>query len=135
MNKNLLDYLEYQPLLNIGLTPEQVTVVAHRLIVDNKADIEAFRTPVGDGSGVQTAMNDSAFTSKIQFQVYVVQIEEFLSIHLDWLERNGVRLSDRERYEVAKQAAANWSSWADDEAKEQGLLAIAQVVEQENSDD
>lgn len=113
------------------LSPEQVTVAAHRLITDNQAEVAAFRQPAGDGNAVKAAVNDDSFVPKIQFQVNVVRIEEFLVIHSDWFKQNLANLSQGERYEVAKRAAGQWLTWGDDEAKKNGLLNIAQQVEQE----
>jgi len=114
------------------LSPEQVTVTAHRLIVANKDDIEAFHTPVGNGDAVKAAMNDSNFqAAQVLYQVNIVRIEDWLTAHADWIEREfGARLSGNERLAIGKFLARAWVNDWDDEDKKTFLKDYRQTINQ-----
>lgn len=94
---------------NPDLDPEAVTIVAHRVIVDNKDEIEAFRRPVGDGNAVTAAAGTPAVIQLINQQTAILSVERFLESNQGWLKNNGIdwrTLSVKERLEVGREFLA-----------------------------
>lgn len=124
-------------LLDPNLSPEEVTVMADRLVhygVDH--NIDAFKQPVGGGQAVLNSIqNDSTMSTAFYQFVAAIYPERFLITHADWLSREGIHLSDHQRFEVALRAINQWSGWLDDDDKKDGLLAIAKAVIEEDQNE